>query len=215
MDAQARFDISSACASLATVGIQLVAELRGLVHGRRFIAGLAFEGGKIRAAYIIYALFSKLEDGGRGPRTLDPSDQNESQSRSHEGLCPPSVPRPSMPGVVLILYVTLPLLCISCRVSPTELPRATLPSPKRIPQHLLPINQVSLPCFVLPRFEAVCCGQHSDIFRHRTSTLCFAGNRGGVTDVDVPFPLRLELKYHGMSITAAKKGREMRPNVLR
>ncbi|KAH8763773.1 hypothetical protein F5883DRAFT_559686 [Diaporthe sp. PMI_573] len=41
----------------------------------------------------------------------------------------------SKPGVVLIMYVTLLWLCISCRVSPAVLPRATLPFPKRILQH--------------------------------------------------------------------------------
>lgn len=131
------------------------------------------------------------------------------------GLCSPSVPRPSIPGVVLILYVTLLSLCIHavyrqqrCRVRHCHSRNA---SPSIAPSIRAPIL-------------TWCCSQSRQYVA--ASTANFPAPRlwphaswgaGDVLDspkINERYLLTLGIQYCGMSITDAKKGREMRPKCV-
>lgn len=132
------------------------------------------------------------------------------------GLCSPSVPRPSsIPGVVLILYVTLLSLRIyavyrqqRCRVLHCHSRNASPSIARQWGRNLF----LSL---LLRTFQAVCCGQHCNFSSPQSSDLCFM--RANVLEVRKVNWLCLstpEIQYYDMSITGAKKGKEMRPKCV-
>lgn len=134
------------------------------------------------------------------------------------GLCPPSVPRPSsIPGVVLIMYVTLLSLCIHAVYRQQRCRVRHYPFPKRFSQHCQSIRSPSFPPAAHVRGSMLRPVLQLLLSSPQTSDLCFMGAMCCWTSPNVnqrAMPPMAEIQYFAMPITYAKKGREMRPKCV-